>query len=369
MGPGGPPKVTIYYLAILFSTASARLSDAVALSAPSQSATKRGGTSAFFALIAGAVVVGVAAFRWRVGTDYWAYAAGYRRSADTPWSSYGWTQESGFALLARMSATIHDDYATLFALASLITIGLSVLTIYKSSANFALSLVLFLITGPWLGSFNAVRQYLACAIVFAGHHLIVERRFSRYALVVGVASMFHLSAVLLILLYLVPRRIPTVRGSLAILAGALLVTEAYGRIAEVVTTVRDDPSIASSGYFQEQLDPLRVGVAIAPLVFYALATNRRQLDVRGNFYVHMLMLNAGVLLAASGSAYIARFAIYTGIFTCLAIPHLLTMRAPAVRALSVVVVVASYGIFWYAETSAIPQLANYRWVFDRTSGQ
>ena len=276
--------------------------------------------------------------------------------------------EPGLRFIAKLSLHVRDDYATMLGAAAVITVGLSVATIYRTSPAFALSVLLYVLTGPWLGSFNGVRQYLACAVLFAGHRYILDRKLLKWLAVVLVAVLFHISAFVMVLLYVLPRKRLSVVGGVLVVALASLATEGYGRMLELILVFRPDSDFSGVSYFVEELSPFRVAVAIAPLLFYALITEKGELSRDDHFYVHLLLINAAVFIAASGSAYIARFAIYTGIFVCVAVPRLLPTKNRELRAVCMIAIVAFYFVFWYVETAAIRDLATFRWIFDREPG-
>ena len=364
--------MTVYYTATLLAVGSALIAQSLAVPdtvGPNEAYRQARAHARLFAYLTGAILATVAALRWRVGTDYGNYVNEYDVYAAAPWRGYTLLNEPGLRFIAKLSAQVNDDYATMLGAAAFITVGLSVATIYRTSPTFALSVLLYVLTGPWLGSFNGVRQYLACAVLFAGHRYILDRKFLKWLAVVLVAVLFHISAFVMVLLYLLPRRKLSLVGGVVVVALASLATEGYGRMLELVLVFRPDSDFSGVSYFVEELSPFRVAVAVAPLLFYALVTDKSELDQEDHFYVHLLLINAAVFIAASGSAYIARFAIYTGVFVCVAVPRLLPKKNRELRAVSMVGIVALYFVFWFVETVAIPDLATFRWIFDREPGQ
>src|SRR5699024_11372248 len=75
--------------------------------------------------------------------------------------------------------------------------------IYKYSVNVVLFLFLFISLYLYLFSFNEIRQAIAMSILVMGFHLILERKFLRYFIVVLVATLFHETAILMLLLYFI----------------------------------------------------------------------------------------------------------------------------------------------------------------------
>lgn len=81
-----------------------------------------------------------------------------------------------------------------FMLTSLIIMGLFFYGIKRMSGNFTLSVVLFVACYFYFETINAIRQYVAIAILFAAFHWLVERKTWKYLVAVVVAAQFHMSA-------------------------------------------------------------------------------------------------------------------------------------------------------------------------------
>lgn len=314
-----------------------------------------------------AILVAVAGLRWRVGVDFAQYADSYeRRYSLVGWSDLRPWSEPGIQAIAIVSRHVRDDPSTMFFLASLITVGLTVWTFYRNTTYFSLAVALYILTSTWQGSFNGVRQYLACAIVFAGHRLIVDRRFRRFALVVGLAFLCHVSAAVLLLLYWVPRAKLSAPTIISMLLTAAVAVNLYPIFGEILDSVRGE-GYSDVGYFTEQVSPFRIALAFVPAAVYLLFSDREKLTSRGHFYGNMMIVHAVVFLSAYGSAYVARLAIYTGVFVPLALAELLPTRNRSLRRLLIFGILGAYAVFWYLETSATPALANFRWAFEDRS--
>lgn len=321
----------------------------------------------FWAILCVVVLIGVGALRWKVGTDYGDYARSYPERVRQQLSELHVLDEPGLTLIAKAGASVWNDYAMMLGLASALTIGLFVWGLYRNSVSFTLSVTFFIVTGPWVGSFNGVRQYLACAVIFAGHHLILERKFLKYAAVIFLATLFHISALIAILFYLVPRRKLTLLTSVLVIGSALLASRFYAELFAFAASLRPENE-AVTDYFTRSIDPLRIAVALAPIVLYLLVTKKSDLKPKDHFYVHMMLINAAVFIASFGSAYVARFALYTLIFVAVGFPSLLPReQGKGMRALIVSTCVILYTIYWFVEVSGDPTTAHYNSIFQRDS--
>jgi len=317
----------------------------------------------FAAFLSGSLLVAMSVFRFEIGTDYRGYVYNFENSYRTwTWSQFEWSEEPGIEILTWIVVRIHDDYAFLIGLAGLITVGLFMRTYAKYSTVFALSVLFFVLTGPLHGSFNGVRQYLAAAIVLAGHEFIVDRKFVRFALVVGLATLFHVSALVLILLYFVPRKRLSLVSVAALAGAALLASYGYEFAGNLIGSIRARDVISGS-YFVEQLNPLRIALAFVPFLSYLLFSQKDKISDRSHFHINMSLVFAVLYLAAAGSAHLARFAIYALPFLALAIPAVIQSAAPRTRNTLAFVLIVVHAAFWYIEIIGSPDLYPFAWQF------
>jgi transmembrane protein EpsG len=366
----------VYYFTTAFAVGAAWLSQRFRSGPPRSRTTgtatlveprsRHTGTATLWALVSGSILVAVAALRWHVGTDYPTYAGLYAGYKAEPWGEYSLFSEPGIRILAKIASWIHDDSAVMFALASLVTVGLSVRTIYRRSPMFALSVLLYIIMGAWQGSFNGVREYLACAIIFAGHRYVIDRKFTKYMLIVILATLFHVSALAMILLWFVPlKRLGALRSAGLMIVAALGLTM-YSYAMSVMSLFKGQMAVTANSFLTQQVNPLRVAFAFVPLVLYISLTRRDRLEPQDYFYVNMGFINAAVMIAGANSVYLTRFAIYTSIFTILLIPRLLNMRDRRLAGISGVVLVSVFWAFWYMDTTKVgASLADFNWIFNR----
>lgn len=317
------------------------------------------------AAMVGIVLISVAALRWHVGTDYWTYEQVFPEYVREVRGGLTWWGEPGIRILAWISNLVNGDVATLFALASIITVGLTVRTIWRWSPAFALSVAIYVLSGSWHGSFNAVRQYLACAILFAGHRYVVNRQLLRWSAVVAGAFLFHISAIVGLLLYLAPTKRIRLSQQILLLTLAIVAVSGASSLLDVLQQI--DPRNADLGsYSLVHVNPLRVAFSFVPLVIYWMFPKSTSIG-RDNawFYVNMVFIDAAIQLASSQSALLARFVIYPHIFTCLAIPYLTDLRDDRERVLMRTTLIILFAIFWFSDISASPNLAHFQWIFDR----
>lgn len=317
-----------------------------------------------FAWLAGSVLVVVAALRWRVGVDYWNYDRLYPKYESVAWSDLSLLGEPGIRVLAKLGGWVRDDSAGMFALAAVITVGLNVRTIYRSTNLFALGLLIYILSTVWQATFNGLRQQLAVAILFAGHRYIIERRLHAYIGIVLIAILFHLSASVGLLFYAIPRSRLGFSRALLLMSSGMIALFAYDAIGAVFEWVKQ-ADFSEATYFAEQINPLRLAMAGAPLVAYSLFTEKRRMTPSEFFYVNMLFVGLASLIAGMGSAYIARFYQYFAIYLPVALPAILKTRDRQLQHAIFPLALGAYVAFWYLETATESALSNFRWILQR----
>ncbi|WP_434167456.1 EpsG family protein [Peribacillus frigoritolerans] len=323
-------------------------------------------TNKFFVFLTTTVLVCVAGLRWGVGTDYWQYSLNYYKYIETDnlWQSIIDYDEPGIYLLAKVSSWIHNDYSSMFFVISGVTIILFIITISKHSNMFAFSILLFLFIGSWHGSFNGLRQYLACAVLFAGHRYIIERKLLKYTFVVLLASAFHTTALVMFALYFVPIKKIGLKQITFLIVVSVTLLYSYNFVMTFVERLLGNP-ISSDPYITNEVNFLRVAVTFAPLLLYTFLTVKNKLKNEDMFYINILFVNAALMFATSGSAYLARIGIYTNIYATLSYPRLLQFQDKKLELIIKFIIVIFYAFYWNLAISGSDNLSNFQWIFNR----
>lgn len=320
----------------------------------------------FGSFVVVAVLAGVAALRWRVGTDYTTYHRLFPSYVEEAKQGFDIFEEPGLRVIAWISNEINGDSAMMFAVAAIITIGLSVRTIWRWSPAFAFSIAAFILSGAWHGTFNGVRQFLACAILFAGHRYIIDRRFGKWLLVVFAAMLFHISAMVALFLYLVPTKRTSFVIQGAVFALGLVVMLSSDSVLEFLAIQTGDSELSTGEYANLSVNPLRVAFAFVPIALYWLLRNREAIEQANLwFYVNMLAIYGATFLASASSALLARFAIFALPFVAIGLAAVTSVPDAREKMLSRGAVLVIFAVFLYIEISGIPNLRNFQWIVQR----
>ena len=143
----------------------------------------------------------ISAFRYDVGTDYfYRYAPNYITIANGGDIK---NLEFTFKILIKVCSFFTDSYVSLFFVTSAIIIIPIFYIIYKKSKYPLLSIILFIIGGFFFDSLNLVRQYISIVIILCSHSYLLDKKYFKWILCILFATLFHKSALIGLLLFLI----------------------------------------------------------------------------------------------------------------------------------------------------------------------
>ena len=318
-------------------------------------------------IILSSVLILVSGLRYRVGTDFMAYYRSRVLDFRVVWESLISFKEPGIKLLSFLSHSVYDDGASLIFLTALITIGLYCWTIYRYHVMYLISMLLYLFLGEWQGSFNGVRQYLAAAILFAGHRFIMERKLWQYCIVVFVATLFHTTALVMIVPYFLFNRKPDITQLVILTAGAIVVRFSYGILFSLIGGYKGTVmNVEGDEYLTNDVNILRILVAFIPVIVYIFLSNKENHTKAQDFYINAMFFNAFSMMAGMGSAYLARIGIYTGAALTVGYGYLFqTIDDERSRKITIYLVMGVYFLYWVYSLQ-INSLKTFRWVFSQS---
>ena len=319
------------------------------------------------ALMIAIILITVAGLRFNMGTDYTGYSKYLDRYANGAWHNLIRYNEPGIGFIARACRFVYDDYPLFMFACAAITIGLYSFQISKYSPTFMVSFLVFLFGGCWTGAFNGVRQYLAAAVLFAGHRLILEKKFWKYALVVFVASLFHVSALVMILPYFLLRRKVDLKQIVLLAVGAVIIRFSYDYILDFIGFYKGQALSSNYSYITNSVNILRIAVSFVPLILFGLLCDKKNMTNEETFYMNCIALNAFGMLATMGSTYLARLGDYT--FATVTIGYgffLNRIRDRRTRRIVTFFAIVLYAVFFWYEVSISPALRDFQWIWNRT---
>lgn len=136
-----------------------------------------------------------------VGTDTVNYTYNFEKSLSSTYYDFDNGMEPGYQLFEYIILTCTNSYFWLFFISSMVVVLCYLTTIKKVSINYFYSIFIFITFGFYTFFFNGLRQGFAMAIIFFGLPYFLEKRIISYSIVVFIASMFHVSALIMLPMY------------------------------------------------------------------------------------------------------------------------------------------------------------------------
>lgn len=308
----------------------------------------------------------VSGLRYHVGTDYGEYSRGFYifQNKLKLWNDIITFHEPVLAFVCFVSKFIYNDYATMFMIMALLTVFFNVNTISRYSDSFFIGIMLYIFIGSWHGSFNGMRQYLAAAILFAGHRFIKERKFKEYCLIVFSAMLCHRTALIFFPIFFVSTPKHEIRNLILIFLGMILMAYSYSLFFDIMSELKGSDQ-TKFAYMRQTVNFFRVAVACVPVILLMMLGPKGFLNPDDSFYFKMLIVNAAFMVATSGSAYLARVGVYSEIYATIAFPKLINLFPKENRKLFTIIILTCYFIFWFWEVYSRDSLHYFHWIFER----
>lgn len=258
-------------------------------------------------------------FRYFVGTDYWAYFDAYNGLLSGYF--YNWHFEWGFWTLTRILAFVKMDHVWYFCIISAIIVIPIANTIRKKSPYPIFSISLFVFFYFLFSSFNTPRQFIAIAIILSGSTYILEKKFWKYLICVGVATTFHTSAIVFILLYFIRKIKINNNTKIAMTVFAVFVLLFGGRLSTAFLRLWPQYSIYIGYESGSAISDLIIQITLLLLleaVHSKVVEDKARVEFdfyyNCNFFAIIMSAMAGV------NILFARFEAYFYIFSILSIP-------------------------------------------------
>lgn len=362
----------IYYFTVFITIALSLLADRRVLSKENNEQSSltierndsTAGSRKILVIILASYLIFVGGFRYFTGVDYGFYYNTVKTTFDTLSSHIGLFNEPGIHFVSAVGRLFYNNGIVVILLSEIITVVLYVRGIYKYSPLFSVSMILYLLMGEWTGTFNGIRQYLAAAIVFAGHRYIYDKKFFRYLLVVFIASLFHVTAWIMIIPYFFYNKKPGLKQVFFLAIGTAIITYSYDFIFNIIGSYKGvEMSISDNSYYNTSVNVLRIGVAIIPVIVFFAFCKKDNLTHDEGFYINGLLFNAFAMIAASGSTYLARVGIYTAPIALIGYGYLFKLfRNQRIVKVIILITFLLFLVYWWFLVKDL----GYKWWFNRS---
>lgn len=285
----------------------------------------------FFAVLAAAPLVYLAATRgWFADTS--AYRNLLQRAPQTfsgiPGFLESINKDKAFYLLTAVFKCVFGLRPVVyFGLIAGIQVFFLLKSTRKYSVSLLISLFIFVASTDFLSWMqNGIRQFLAACIIFGTANWIFERKYVPALIAIGIASLFHQSALLMIPVIFIVQGEPWNKRTVAVLLLSLAAIVFVDRFTSLLDRLLTDTQYTNvvSDFINSADDgtnPIRVLIYSVPTVLslIGLPYIREDNDRVINVCVNMSVITTGLYLVSMSTSgiLIGRLPIYTSMFSTL----------------------------------------------------
>lgn len=300
----------------------------------------------------------ISAMRYDVGIDYFSYKYIYMGIADTK------RYEVGFLLFNRILKQISSAPQTFFIISSIFICVIYISSIYKYSINPAFSILLFLINRDFTESFNTIRMYMAITITLLAIPYIKHKKIIPVLLITIIAMSFHISAIIIILLFILYFIDLTPAKGMIIAVAVFFFSSLIFNVTKWVVTSYTNREI----YFEDNILRTRVNFSWTDFMIYLsffilISCIYKRVKNNSNIKLVYAASLTGLIVALSGRIFagtMIRMAYYMNPILAIFIPELI-MNIPKknLRSITKILIISFYSIVWiwvvfYQDNNLLP---------------
>lgn len=265
--------------------------------------------------------------RYRVGTDYMNYIHIFElyKSGAKPIGV-----EIGYELLNKIILFFGLNFWGVFFISSAITNYFVLKTFHEKSYNFFLSVYILFGIGFIFFQTNGIRQALAISLIFYGTKYLIDKNFKKYLLFCLLASLFHISALIMIPVYWFSRiKLKKFIVILILLIGLIFfvfpsnleyilsnilhyLTPTFYR--NYLTEIFSNKGAINTGLFV-------IGEAFLSIIIYIVLPSNKKLTNQGKVYYNLYLFSILSKLLLGRFNVLNRFINYFTIYHTLFVPY------------------------------------------------
>lgn len=313
----------------------------------------------------------VSATRIAVGGDYWSYTSIFNLLAQNRDKSVA--TEIGFNLLVKIIQHLFGfdgkQYIIIFAVVAFATIYFFMKGMDELSDDFAISFAMFMLLGYYASSFNSIRSYLAFSVAFYSVKYIFKREFWKFAVLVLLASTFHISILIILVAYpigLIKWKPWSIAVMSAISASFLALPNVYRRLVFLVY-----PQYENTIYDTGEISYTNIARCVLVLIFAIILYKKVIKDSEKNrFLFNMNIFATIVYICCSFLPVVSRIGYYFNIFQIILIPTLINaIPKKWIRVvLKVLLIAAGFAYYIYflhsSKTNGTRLLPYFNWIIN-----
>lgn len=302
--------------------------------------------------------------------DTWNYRDVYTYLAEgfpEAWETLNWSlgENPAFNMIQAWFKTYNTDVHLFLMFFAFWTVLFYMIFLKKYSVNFALTIYFFFTMGCYLFNLAAIKQCMATAFCLLAIPYALDRKWSRFVLLVVIGMLFHpYAAMYLIVPFMMfqPWSKATYWILVAIIAGGYLFQPLLGTVIDITSAIGEE--YTESTFTGEGVGLFRVAVCWAPVVLSFMYRKILFCDSskEENLFINLSIVFAGIIFVGQfGTAlYFGRLSYYFLPMPVIALAWMLTKiqkHDPHNGKVITVVAVVCYFVYFYFSNTIENQFA------------
>lgn len=267
-----------------------------------------------------------------LGADTQQYYYHFSQISSLPWSAiWGYGYEVGFVALYKLISTVTSNFHWAVVVVNLLSV-IPIMLIYCSDYKYSyLKIALFISSPLFAGYFSGGRQNIAVGIVLLAYLMVKKKKPLRFLLLVFIASLFHSSAWIALLLY--PAYHVRIRKKLLPIIGVLMMVIFVFRrqIFTSLLVIASDKYVNLYGTVTETGAFTLLILYILFSIFIFVVTNVNTRDQETNGLYNYMLIATAIQMFTSIAHGVGRLNMYFIIFIPMLIPKVIECPLPRYR--------------------------------------
>lgn len=300
----------------------------------------------------------MAAFRKDIGADYQSYVSIFKEYQNINFlEGMANSKEPFYTVLNYVADVLFGSNEWgIFLLSSsiMLLIILKTADYYRKDLSIAASLLIFYIV-YYIESFNLVRQMLAVSCVVYSFRYLIERNFFKYMVGIIIGSLFHNTALIAILFYLIPYRKYKKNSFTKMIFPIfiLLLPLALNYLIHIFS------KIPIFNYYFSEYDVVKInfglgffmdiGTAVLPVLFFR--KNIIAKNPRYEILINIILLSIPLKISSYFVAYVWRLVYYSTSAQIILVPIIINLvrndKEKKLFKIIIIIMYISYFVYYY----------------------
>lgn len=275
------------------------------------------------------LIMCVSAFRsYKVGIDTEQFVNAFKYiNSVTVKKAMEVRYEVGFVFFCKMIWFLSENKQIYIIMTSIIIVPLVGLFIYKNSKDVVMSSMLFVTLNQFAMYMNSSRQAIAIALILIGYEFLKSKRYWLYILFIIIASLFHQTALIMLVLFLIKNIKYTNRSYIITILVGIICFFASDKIFNLgISLFNTYTSYKQSTFYESSIlaGTLNAVVSLVILTFGIIICKNNR-DAEYDFLAYIISILCIINILVIKINIFVRLATYFVIFCIIWIPKVLYM--------------------------------------------